>query len=80
MTTDKPYAGDPEFADDGALIVNRTMQIEAAHNTWTYLGDASYALCLTPTFINTPLASHPVEGPVAIVTSVGLGCGGRGSV
>jgi hypothetical protein len=37
------------------VIVYGTMQIGAAPSMWTYLGDASYALYLTDTFIVTPL-------------------------
>jgi hypothetical protein len=42
MNTDKPYTGDPKFADDGALIVYGTMQIEAAPTTRTYWSGARF--------------------------------------
>jgi hypothetical protein len=72
INTDKLYTGDPKFTGDGALIVYGTMQIEAAPGTWTYLGDASYALYLTHTFIITPLLPLWIPIPADAIIAFGV--------
>jgi exopolysaccharide production protein ExoZ len=56
-----------------AMIVYGAMQIEAAPSTWTYLGDASYALYLTHTFIITPLLALWIRFPIPADAIIALG-------
>lgn len=47
-----------------AIIVYGFMQLHSAPSTWTYLGDASYSLYLSHTFILTPLQALWVKFPI----------------
>jgi exopolysaccharide production protein ExoZ len=49
------------------------MQIEAAPSTWTYLGEASYALYLTHTFIITPLLPLWIKFPIPADAIIAFG-------
>jgi exopolysaccharide production protein ExoZ len=58
-----------------AFIVFGTMQMEARKSLWTYLGDGSYTLYLSHTFVVSPLlnlwAAVPIPSDLIILITIG---------